>query len=122
MQAVLGLLEAGEVAMAEMRLYVGLVADQLPERVDTGRQLAKRLGEVAQIWAPTPRRTSCRPPSPDPAHQTPDRHRGVLQRLQALAKAGLDVGGPDGADVEPAALLGLEQRGPDLGDAVGDAP
>ena len=103
---------------------VGLVADQLPERVDAGGHLAERLREpeehVLGGLVVEPGGASC-VASTSARNMPADRDRRVLERLQALTQPRPHVGRSDGADVEPAALLGLQQGGADPGDVVGDA-
>ena len=104
-------------------MRVALVADQLAEGVDAGCQFAAGHREVGEHGAGL---VVVEPVAVggvlDRAHQAADGDGGVLERLHALAEPGLDVRRTDGAHVEAAALLGLEQGGADLGDVVGDAP
>ena len=77
------------------------------------------------VWA-RPRSTSSAASSPSQPgsfdrvqhgpEQRADGHRGVLQRLEPLAQAGTHVRRADGPHVEPPALLGVGEGGPDPGD------
>ena len=121
--AVLGGLETGDVVAAQADLDVALVTDQLAEGVGAGRQRAEGLGQVAEHVA---RGVLVQPVAVGGfghrAHQAADRHRRVLECLEALPEAGLDVRRTDGTHVETPPFLRPEQRGTDDRDVVGDAP
>jgi hypothetical protein len=97
----------GELGLVGRARLLDLVADQVAERPHDRGHLAEQRGRgqshllgVGGVGV-LPRAVEHR------TEERAQRHRAVLQRLQTLAQAALDLRGADGAHVEPAALVRL---------------